>query len=121
VVVLAVERGIGQHSIPGHGQRGLEHDRAELRRVVGWAGGDRGPGEEVTVGVAGDGELGPQAGRVLTSGPLEEVTRGVPTLQSGPIDRGRRRIANQATVLCGRGGPQKEDDVGPPFKSRCSA
>jgi len=121
VMVLTVERGVGQHPVPGDGQGRLGHDRTQLWGVVGRAGGDGGPGEEVALGIAGDGELGPQPRGVLASGSLEEVTRGVSALQSGPIDRCCWRIGDQATVLCGRSGTQKEDDIGPPFKSRCSA
>lgn len=73
VVLLAVERGVGQHPIPGDGQGRLSHDRTQLRGIVGRAGGDGGPGEEVARGVARDGELGPQPRRVLASGSLEEV------------------------------------------------
>ena len=39
VVLLAVERGVGQHPVPGDDQGRLGHDRAELRGVVGRAGG----------------------------------------------------------------------------------
>lgn len=121
VMTFTIERGVGQHPIPGDGQRGLGHDRAQLRGIVGRAGGHGGPGEEVAPRIAGDGQLGPQPGGVLASGSLEEVARGASALQSGPIDRRCRRIGDQAAVLCGRGGTQKEDDVGPPFSSRCSA
>lgn len=73
VVLFTVERGVGQHPIPGHGQGCLDHDRTQLWRVVGRAGGNGGPGEEVTLRVASDGELGPQPRGVFASGPLEEV------------------------------------------------
>lgn len=121
VVLFTVERGIGQHPVPGDGQGRLGHDRAQLRRVVGRTRGNGGPGEEMAVGIAGDGEFGPQPGRVLAPGPLEEVPRRVPALQPRPIDGGGGRIGDQAGVLCGRSGTQKEDDIGPPFNSRCSA
>jgi hypothetical protein len=73
VVVFTVERGVSQHPIPGHGQGRLDHDRTQLRGVVGRAGGDGGPGEEVALRIAGDGEFGPQPRGVLAFGPLEEV------------------------------------------------
>lgn len=121
VVVLAVERGVGEHPVPGDAQGRLSHDRTQLRGVVGRPGGDRGPGEEVALGIARDGELGPQPGRVLPSGSFEEVARGVPALQTGAIDGCGWGSGDQTAIPCERSGAQKEDDVGPPFSSRCSA
>lgn len=121
VVVLGVERGIGQHAIPGNHQGGLGHDRAKLRRVVGRAGGDGRPGEEVAVGVAGDGEFGPKPGGVLPPGPLEEVARGMAAFQARAIDRGSGRGVNQAACACGRSGPMEEENNLPFFSSRAAA
>lgn len=121
VVILGIERGVGQHPVPGDDQGRLGQDRGELRGVVGRAGGDRRPGEEVAPGVAGDGELGPQPGRVLLAGPLEEVPGRVPALQPGAIDGGGRLLADQAAVGCGRGGPEEEADDLPFFSSRAAA
>src|SRR5262245_14481562 len=73
MVVLGIERGVGQDPGPRENEGRLGHDRAELGGVVTRAGGDGGPGQEVALGVARDGELGPEAGRVLLAGPLEEV------------------------------------------------
>ena len=121
VVGLGIVGGVGQHPIPGEGQGRPGQGRAELGGVVGRAGGDGRPGEEVAPGIAGDGELGPQPGRVLPTGPREEVPGRVPALQPGPIDgRGRRR-ADQAAVGCGRGGADEEDDDRPFFSSRAAA
>jgi len=121
VVFLGVERGVGQHPVPGDDQRRLGQGRAELRGVVGRAGGDGRTGEEVAASVARDGELGPQARRVLASGPLEEVPRRVPALQPGAIDGGGRPLADQAAVGCGRGGADEEDDGLPFLSSREAA
>jgi hypothetical protein len=120
VVGLGVERRVGQHSVPGDHQRRLGHDRGELRGVVGRAGADTRPGEEVGLGIDGDGELGPQPGRVLTPGPFEVVAGGMPALQPGAVHRGRRVVADQAAVGCGRGGAGEEDD-GLPFLSSLPA
>ena len=62
MVLFTVERGVGQHPVPGDGQGRLGQDRAQLGGIVGRAGGDGGPGEEVALGIARDGELGPQPG-----------------------------------------------------------
>jgi hypothetical protein len=90
VVVLGVEGGIGQHAIPGDHEGGLGQHRAKLWRVVGRTCGDGRPGEEVAVGVAGDGELRPKTGGMLPPGPLEEVARGVTAFQARAIDRSGR-------------------------------
>jgi hypothetical protein len=116
VVGLAVERSVGEHPIPVDGQGGLGHDRAELGGVVGRAGGHGGPGQEVAVGITGDGELGP--GDVLGPRPAGEVPGRVPALQPGGIDRCRRLVRDQPAVGCGRGGAEEEDDELPFFKSR---
>jgi hypothetical protein len=58
---------------------------------------------------------------VLAAGSLEEVPGRVPALQPGPVHGGGRLLADQAAVLCGRGGAEQEDDEVPLFKSRCSA
>lgn len=121
VVLLGIERGVGQHPVPGHDQRGLGHHGGELRGVVGRAGADPGPGQEVARGIDGNGELGPQSGGVLPPGSLEEVAGGVPALQPGPVHRGGRHRADQAAVRSGRGGAEQEDDEVPLFSSRCSA
>lgn len=119
VVRLAVERGVGQQPVPAHGQGRQEQDGPELGGVVGRAGGHGGPGQEVAVGVAGDGELGP--GGVLGPGPAGEVPGRVPALQPGGIDGGGRPVADQAGLGCGRGGAEEEDDELPFFSSRCFA
>jgi hypothetical protein len=121
VVGLAVERRVGQDPVPGDGQGRLGHRRAELRGVVGRAGADGRPGEEVAGGVAGDRQLGPEPGGVLPPGPLEVVPRRVPALQPGAVDRGRRLRADQAAVSCGRSGAQEEADDLPFFSSRPAA
>lgn len=121
VVALGIEGGVGQHPVPSDGQGRLGHRRSELRGVVGRAGGDPRPGEEVAPGIHGDGELGPQPGRVFPPGPLEEVAGGVTALQAGPVDRGGRLRPDQAAIGCGRGGAQQEDDGLPFFSSRAAA
>jgi hypothetical protein len=121
VVGLGIERGVGQHPVPGDDQGRLGHHRGELRGVVGRAGADTRPGEEVAGGIDRDRELGPQAGGVLLAGPLEEVPGGVPALQPGAIDRGGRLVADQAAVGCGRGGAVEEDDGLPLLSSRAAA
>ena len=121
VVGLGVERRVGQHPVPGDRQGRLGHDRCELRGVVGRAGADTRPGEEVALGIDRDGELGPQAGRVFLTGPLEEVARRVPALQPRSIDGGGRPVADQAAAGCGRGGADKEDDGLPLLSSREAA
>lgn len=121
VVLLGIERGVRQDPVPGRHQRGLGHDRAELRGVVGRAGGDGRPGEEVAGSVTRDGQLGPQPGRVLLAGPLEEVAGRVAALQAGAINGDRRLVADQAAVGCGRGGADEEDDDLPFLSSRPAA
>jgi hypothetical protein len=118
VVLLGIERGVGQHPVPGDGQRRLGHDGLELRGVVGRAGRDAGPGEEVAVRIDGDGDLGPQPRGVLAAGSLEEVAGGVAALQPGGIDSRGRPVADQAAVGCGRGGAVEEDDELPFLSSR---
>jgi hypothetical protein len=90
VVVLGVEGSIGQHAIPGDHEGGLGQHRAKLWRVVGRTCGDGRPGEEVAVGVAGNGELRPKTGGVLPPGPLKEIARGVTAFQARAIDRSGR-------------------------------
>ncbi len=90
VVGFAVERRIGQNPVPGDDQGCLGHRRAELRGIVTRAGGDSGPGEEVTGGIAGNGEFGPEPGGLFPPRSLEEVPGCVTALQPGRIHRGGR-------------------------------
>jgi hypothetical protein len=121
VALFAVEGGVRQHPVVADAQRRLGHDRAELRRVVGRAEADGGPGQEVAARLAGDGQLGPQPGVVLATGPLEEVARGVPALQAGGIDGGGRLIRDQAAFPGARGGLEEEQDELPFLSSRLEA
>jgi hypothetical protein len=121
VALLAVERGIAEHPVVAHSQRRLGHHRAQLRRVVGRPQADGGAGQEVAGGVAGDRQLGPQPGVVLTAGALEEVARGVPALQPGGIDGRGRLLADQAALFGARAGPVQEQDELPFFSSLLAA
>jgi hypothetical protein len=121
VVGLAVEGGIGQDPVPGHDQGRLGHHRSQLRGVVGRAGGDGGPGEEVAGGVAGDRQLDPAVGALRTAGAPKEVAGGVPALQAGGVDGGGRLVADQAALLGADGGLQEEADELPFFSSRPAA
>jgi hypothetical protein len=121
VVGFGVERGIGQHPVPGQTQRRQEQDRRELWGIVGRAGGHRGPSEEVGMGVGRDGELGPRAGRVFALGPGDEVPRRVPAIQPGCIDGDGWDVRDQARIDSGRDGPFEEVEEDPPFRSRASA
>jgi hypothetical protein len=121
VVRFAIEGGIGQHAVPGHGQRRLSHDRTQLWRIVGRTGGHRGSGDEVTGGIDRDGELGPETRSVAASGPLEEVSRGVAAFEARAVHGGRRRWADQAAVGCGRGGTVEEANDLPFLSSRWAA
>jgi hypothetical protein len=118
VVLLGVERGIGQHPVPSDQQGRQEQDGRELGGIVGRAGGDRGTGDEMGVGVDGGGQLGPGAGGMLSAAAGDEVTRGVPAIQARGIDSDGRLIGDQPRVDCGRDGALEEVDEGPPFKSR---
>jgi hypothetical protein len=118
---FTVEGGIGQQAVPVHGQGRLGHDRTQLRRIVGRAGGHRSPGNEVTGGIHGDGELGPEPRGVATPGPLEKVSRGVTALQARAVDGDRRRFTDQAAFDCGRGGTMEEANNLPFFSSRWAA
>lgn len=116
VVALGVEGGVGQHPVPTDGEGRLGQDGAELRGVVGRAGGGGRPGEEVALSVDGGGQLGP--GGALGPGPAGEVPGGVPALQAGGINRRRGPLADQAAVGSGRGGAEEEDDEPPFSRSR---
>jgi len=121
VVLLAVERRVGEHPIPGHPQRRLEHRRPELRAVVARADRDGGGGEEVAGGVTGDRQLGPERGGLLFPGPREEVMGGVAALQAGGIDGRLGLGADQAARLGARGGLPEEGDDLPFFRSLLAA
>jgi hypothetical protein len=121
VVGFGIERGIGQHPVPGQAQGRQEQDRRKLRGIVGRAGGDRGPGEEVGMRIGRDRQLGPGAGRVLALGSGDEITRRVPAIQPGGIDGNGRLLRDQAAVGCGRDGTFEEVEEDPPFSSRASA
>src|SRR5579872_198211 len=108
VALLAVERRVAQHPVVRDRQGRLGHDGAELGRVVGGAEADLCRREEVAGRVTGDGQLRPQPGVVSAAGPLEEVAGGVPALQAGGIDGRRRLLADQAALLCARGGAVEE-------------
>jgi len=118
---LTVEGGVGQQTIPVHDQGRLGHDRTQLRRIVGRAGGHRGPGDEVAGGIDRDRELGPEPRGVPASGSLEEVSRGVTTFETGTVNGDRRRFADQAAVDCGRGGTMEKANDLPFFSSRWAA
>ena len=118
MVALGIERGVGQHPVPKDQQRGHEQDRGELGRVVGWAGGDERPGDEVRVGIDRSGQLGPRAGRVLTPAPSDEVARGVTTIEAGGIDGDGGLLGDQAAAERGRDGAAEEVEEAPPFSSR---
>jgi hypothetical protein len=121
MVSLAVESRVSQDAVPVHGQGRLSHDPTQLWRIVGRAGGHRGPGDEVACDVDRDGELGPEPRGVAASGSREEVSRGVTALQARAVDGSRRRVADQAAVGCGRGGSEEEADNLPFFSSRWAA
>jgi hypothetical protein len=121
VVNFGVECGVRQHPVPNDQQGRQEQDRGELRGVVGRAGGDGGPGDEVRVGVDGGGQLGPGAGRVLALGARNEVPRGVAAVEPGGIDGDGRLLGDQFGLECGRDGAFEEVDEAPPFRSRPSA
>jgi len=121
VALLTVECRVAEHPVVTDRQGSLGHDRAELRRVVGGAEADPRRREEVAGRLAGDRQLRPQAGVVPAVSTLEEVTGGVPALQAGGIDGGRRPGADQAVRLCVRGGAVEEQDEFPFFKSRLAA
>lgn len=55
VVLLGIECGVGQNPVPGDDEGRLGQDRGELGGVIRRAGGDGRPGEEMGLGVAGDG------------------------------------------------------------------
>jgi hypothetical protein len=121
VVRLGIERGVGQHPVPGDAQGGQEQNGCELRGVVGRTEGDGGPGDEVGVGIDGGAQLGPGAGRVLALGAGNEVSGGVAAVQAGGIDGDGGLIGDQFGRACGRDGAFEEVDEGPPFSSRPSA
>lgn len=118
VVGFGIERGVGEHAVPRDAQGGQQQDRCELWGVVGGAGGDGGPGDEVRAGVAGDGQLGPRAGRVCAVGAGNEVPRRVPGIQPGGIDGNGRLGGDQAGVTRARNGAFEEIEERPPFNSR---
>jgi hypothetical protein len=92
-----------------------------LRRVVGRAGGDGGPGDEVRVGVNGGGQLRPTACRVFAFGSGYKVSGGVAAIQTGGIDGDGRLLGDQFGLNCGGEGAFEEVEEAPPFKSRPSA
>jgi hypothetical protein len=96
-------------------------DGAKLGGVVTRAEADGGRGEEVTGGVAADGELHPRLGAELLAGALEEVARGVAALQAGGIHGSLRLVPDQAAVLGAHGGLEEEQDELPFFNSRWAA
>ena len=121
VVRFGIERGIGQHPVPGEAQGGQEQDQRELRGIVGRAGGHRGPGEEVGMRVGRNRQLGPGAGRVFALGSGDEVPRRVPAIQPGGSDGDGRLLGDQAALGSRRDGPFEEVEEDPPFRSRASA
>jgi len=121
VVRFGIECGIAQHSVPANGQGRQEQNRCELGGVVGRAGGDRGPGDEMGVRVDRGAQLGPRPGRVLATRARNEIARRVAAIQTGGINRNGWSFGNQARVGCGRDGAFEEGEECPPFKSRPSA
>lgn len=121
VVCLGIERGVSQHPVPGDAQSGQQQHGCKLGRIVGRAGGDGGPGDEVGVGIDGGGQLGPRARRVLALGAGDEVPRGVAAIQTGGIDGNGGGFGDQFGFARGRDGAFEEVDEDPPFKSRPSA
>jgi hypothetical protein len=121
MMFLGVERGVGQHPVPGDAQSGQEQNGCELWGVVGRADGNGGPGDEVRMGVDGGGQLRPTAGRVLALGAGDEVTRGVPAVEPGGIDGDGRLFGDQFGFDGGRDGALEEVEEAPPFSSRPSA
>ncbi len=121
VALLAVERRVAEYPVVMDRQRSLGHDRAELGRIVGGAEADSRRGEEVAGRIASDGQLRPQPGIVLATGPLEEVAGGVPALQAGGIDGRCGLLADQTALLCARGGAMEEQDERPFFSSLLAA
>jgi hypothetical protein len=121
VVLLGVERGVGQHPVPSDQEGRQEQNGRELRGVVGRTDRDDGPGDEVRVGVNGGGQLRPTARRVLTLGAGDEVPGGVPAIQPGGVDGDGGLLGDQAAVGRGRDGAFEEVEEDPPFSSRPSA
>ena len=118
VVVLGVERGIGQHPIPEDQQRRQQQDRSELRGIVGRAECDRGTGDEVGVRIDRSGQLGPTACGVLAFGTGDEVSGGVTAVETGGIDGDGGSFGDQLALDRGRNGAFEEVEEAPPFNSR---
>jgi len=121
MILFAVEGGIAQDAIPTHDERGLVERRGKLRGIVTRAGADGGRRKEMTAGITDDGEFGPQPGAVRFARTLEEIGRGVLTLQPGSVNRRLGPIVDQAAVLGAHGRLDEEKNDLPFFSSRCSA
>jgi hypothetical protein len=113
VVGFGIERGVGPHPVPEDREgRQQEHGR-ELGGVVGRAGGDRGTGDEVRMGVDRGGQLGPTARGPLTARTGNEVARGVPAVEAGDLDGAGGLLGDQAAAECGRDGAFEQAEEGP--------
>jgi hypothetical protein len=121
VVLLTIEGRVRQHTVVADNQRRLRHRRAELGCVVGRSKADGGRREEMAPRLAGDGQLGPQPGVMLAAYAFEEISGRVPAFHAGGIDGSGRLGADQATLLCARGGLGEEQDELPLFSSRLAA
>src|SRR5262249_31552919 len=100
--------GVGQHTVVAGRPRRLGQRRAELRCVVGRAAADGRTHEQVAVGVADDGEFGPQPAAVAAGGGRGEGGGGVPALQAGGVHGGRGLGGDQAAVGGAQGGAHEE-------------
>ena len=73
------------------------------------------------MGIAGDGQFGPRAGRVRAAGAGDEVPGRVPGVQPGGIDGDGRLGGDQAGVTRARDGAFEEVEERPPLSSRSLA
>jgi len=116
MVLLAVERGVGQHSQqPQTRRRGREAQR-KLRRVVGRPTGDRCGQDELAADVADQRQFQKVLEAPATPGAQAEVVARVVGIEPGGVD-GRRGARRQQAEFYRPGRQGVEEAVESPFFS----
>ena len=122
VVAFAVVAGIGQQAGQAQVPDRLAHGRGELGMIVAGTSDDRGPGNQMGLCVADDGQLGPtSATKTPVSAAIHEVGADVVGLQAGGVDGPFALGADQPTLDGTLEDNGQEPVKSPFFISRCSA
>ena len=123
VIVFAVVSGISEEAVEVKVRRGLPHGRREVRRILAGASPESDSGNQVGVGVADGGQLGPtrMGGRLIALSSARVVPTDMTSLESRRINGAFGFAVDQAALACAVEDGSHELLKAPFFRSFCSA